>query len=223
MAVVLMVLAVPLSKLRPRQGRFARVGLAVLVYFVYSNLLATVRVWIEKESPGGQFGLWWVHLLPLLVAAWLLWREERPGPLWRRARGARPDHGQARHVHRAHRARLHAAGDAGAARARRAVSVHRPAGRHRHRQLQRDAGVAVRRVEPAELPVPVAARRRVDRCAARPRQPGARQRIDRHARIGRDDGAVLPLAGGGRSRDCAARCSRSANTWRRRSASTRGR
>ncbi len=62
MAVVLMLLAVPLAKLRPRQGRFARVGLAVLVYFVYSNLLATVRVWIEKESPGGQFGLWWVHL-----------------------------------------------------------------------------------------------------------------------------------------------------------------
>ena len=56
MAVVLMLLAVPLSKLRPRQGRFARVGLAVLVYFVYSNLLAAVRVWIEKESPGGQFG-----------------------------------------------------------------------------------------------------------------------------------------------------------------------
>jgi lipopolysaccharide export system permease protein len=86
MAIVLMVLAVPLARLRPRQGRFARVGLAVLVYFVYSNLLAAVRVWIEKESPGGQFGLWWVHVLPLLIASWLLWREERPGPLWRRAR-----------------------------------------------------------------------------------------------------------------------------------------
>jgi lipopolysaccharide export system permease protein len=86
MAAVLMVLAVPLAKLRPRQGRFARVGFAVLAYFLYSNLVAAVRVWIEKDSPGGAYGLWWVHLLPLILAAWLLWREERPGPLWRRTR-----------------------------------------------------------------------------------------------------------------------------------------
>ena len=86
MAAVLMVLAVPLAKLRPRQGRFARVGLAVLAYFLYSNLVATVRVWIEKDSAGGALGMWWVHLLPLLAAAWLLWRGERPGPLLRRGR-----------------------------------------------------------------------------------------------------------------------------------------
>jgi lipopolysaccharide export system permease protein len=86
MAAVLMVLAVPLAKLRPRQGRFARVGLAVLAYFIYTNLVATVRVWIEKDSAGGALGMWWVHLLPLALAAWLLWREERPGPLWRRRR-----------------------------------------------------------------------------------------------------------------------------------------
>jgi len=85
MAIVLMFLAVPLAKLRPRQGRFARVGAAVLAYFLYSNLIAAVRVWIEKGSAGGAYGLWWVHLLPLGLAAWLLWREERPGPLWRRS------------------------------------------------------------------------------------------------------------------------------------------
>jgi lipopolysaccharide export system permease protein len=79
MALALMVLAVPMSRLRPRQGRFARVGLAVLAYFLYSNLLAAVRVWIEKESPGGQFGFWWVHGVPLAIAAFLLWRELNPG------------------------------------------------------------------------------------------------------------------------------------------------
>ena len=90
MALVLMALAVPLAKLRPRQGRFARVGLAVLAYFMYSNLVAAVRVWIEKDSPGGQFGMWWVHLLPLALAGWLLWRELHLRPLWRR-RKRRPD------------------------------------------------------------------------------------------------------------------------------------
>jgi lipopolysaccharide export system permease protein len=81
MALVLMVLAVPLSRLRPRQGRFARVALAVLAYFIYTNLLAAVRVWIQKDTPGGQLGLWWVHLLPLAIAAFLLWQELHPGRL----------------------------------------------------------------------------------------------------------------------------------------------
>ncbi|HVN42182.1 MAG TPA: LPS export ABC transporter permease LptF, partial [Steroidobacteraceae bacterium] len=73
MAFVLMVLAVPLAKLRPRQGRFARVGLAILAYFLYSNLLAAVRVWIQKDLPAGHFGLWWVHAVPIFVAFVLIW------------------------------------------------------------------------------------------------------------------------------------------------------
>jgi lipopolysaccharide export system permease protein len=84
MALVLMVLAVPLAKLRPRQGRFARIGLAILAYFLYSNLLAAVRVWMEKDSVAGQLGLWWVHLVPLGLAAAMLWAEEHPN--WRRRR-----------------------------------------------------------------------------------------------------------------------------------------
>jgi lipopolysaccharide export system permease protein len=83
MALVLMVLAVPLARLQPRQGRFARVAYAVLAYFIYSNLLAAARVWIQKDSPAGQLGLWWVHLLPLALAGWLLWQELHPRPAWR--------------------------------------------------------------------------------------------------------------------------------------------
>jgi lipopolysaccharide export system permease protein len=90
MALVLMVLAVPLARLRPRQGRFARVGYAVLAYFFYSNMLAAVRVWIQKDSPGGQLGLWWVHLVPLLFAAWLLWSELHPSKPWRIPKLRRP-------------------------------------------------------------------------------------------------------------------------------------
>jgi hypothetical protein len=29
--------------------------------------------------------MWWVHLVPLLLASWLLWREERLGAPWKRA------------------------------------------------------------------------------------------------------------------------------------------
>ena len=79
MALALMVLAVPIARLRPRQGRFTRVGLAVLAYFLYSNLLAAARVWIEKDAPAGQLGLWWVHLVPLAIAGVMLWQELHPG------------------------------------------------------------------------------------------------------------------------------------------------
>jgi lipopolysaccharide export system permease protein len=88
MALVLALLAVPLAKLRPRQGRFARIGFAILAYFLYSNLLATARVWMEKDAMVGPFGLWWVHLLPLALAAAMLWAEEHPNWRPRRTRAA---------------------------------------------------------------------------------------------------------------------------------------
>jgi lipopolysaccharide export system permease protein len=78
MLITLALLAVPLARLRPRQGRFARIGVAVIAYFAYSNLLAAARVWIEKDEPIAAFGLWWVHLMPIALAAWLLWRETQP-------------------------------------------------------------------------------------------------------------------------------------------------
>ena len=63
MALVLTLIAVPLSRLRPRQGRYARVGFAIVVYFVYSNLLSAAKVWLEKGELPPLIGVWWVHLL----------------------------------------------------------------------------------------------------------------------------------------------------------------
>lgn len=62
MAITLTLLAVPLSRLRPRQSRYSRVWIAVLIYFLYSNLASAGRVWIERGVVPEQFGLWWVHI-----------------------------------------------------------------------------------------------------------------------------------------------------------------
>ena len=62
MALVLTLIAVPLSRLRPRQGRYARVGFAIVVYFVYSNLLYAAKAWLEKGDLSPAVGVWWVHL-----------------------------------------------------------------------------------------------------------------------------------------------------------------
>ena len=75
MVPVLALLAVPLAALAPRQGRYARIGYAILIYFLYANLLSTARVWIEKGQIDARVGVWWVHALVVALALWLLHRR----------------------------------------------------------------------------------------------------------------------------------------------------
>lgn len=79
LALVLMVLAVPLARLRPRQGRFGRIGIAILAYFLYSLVLDAARTWVESGAVPVFVGIWWVHALALCVGVWLLVRESPPG------------------------------------------------------------------------------------------------------------------------------------------------
>jgi len=85
MLVLLTLIAVPLSRLRPRQGRYARLGFAILVYVVYSNLLSAAKVWVEKGTLPPAVGVWWVHLIALGLGLYLLLRESRPAFWVRRA------------------------------------------------------------------------------------------------------------------------------------------
>ena len=68
MALILTLLAVPLSRLRPRQGRYAHVWVAVLVFAVYANLALAARTWLERGVIAPVFGLWWVHVLFLAMS-----------------------------------------------------------------------------------------------------------------------------------------------------------
>jgi lipopolysaccharide export system permease protein len=78
MALVLTLIGVPLSRLRPRQGRYARVGFAILVYFIYSNLISASKVWVEKGDLPPWVGVWWVHLLALGLGLLLALRDSPP-------------------------------------------------------------------------------------------------------------------------------------------------
>ena len=75
MALILTLLAVPVSRLRPRQGRYARVGFAIVVYVIYANLLSASKVWVEKGQLPPAIGVWWVHILLLAFALYLIYRE----------------------------------------------------------------------------------------------------------------------------------------------------
>ncbi|MGA7800743.1 MAG: LPS export ABC transporter permease LptF [Gammaproteobacteria bacterium] len=71
-ALVLIVLAVPLSRTTPRQGRYGRLFAAVLVFIIYYNLLGSARVWVQHGNLPPAIGMWWVHGLALAVAGVLL-------------------------------------------------------------------------------------------------------------------------------------------------------
>jgi lipopolysaccharide export system permease protein len=60
--------AVPLSRLRPRQGRYSRVWLAIVVYFAYSNLVSAGKVWLARGTIPEFLGLWWTHVAIALLA-----------------------------------------------------------------------------------------------------------------------------------------------------------
>ncbi|MCH7881724.1 MAG: LPS export ABC transporter permease LptF [Proteobacteria bacterium] len=74
---LLALLAVPLSYIAPRQGRYGKVGYALLVYIVYFNLLAYTRAQLEAESFPLVINFWWVHLGFLLLTLGLLLKRNR--------------------------------------------------------------------------------------------------------------------------------------------------
>lgn len=85
--VVLAILAVPLSRSQPRQGRYGRLAVGLLVFIIYFNLLSAGQAWLEKGTVPVAAGLWWVHALMLLLALAILgaqngwhrrWRYRRP-------------------------------------------------------------------------------------------------------------------------------------------------
>lgn len=73
--VVLAMLAVPLSRSAPREGRYAKIGIGLLAYIVYSNVLLIARAWVERGVTPEWAGLWWVHAVAAAFALWLLARQ----------------------------------------------------------------------------------------------------------------------------------------------------
>lgn len=72
MCIILTVIAVPLARLKPRQGRYARVWLAVVVYLIYSNLISAGQAWVAHGAIPVALGLWWAHVAVLLLAGALI-------------------------------------------------------------------------------------------------------------------------------------------------------
>ena len=75
--VILVILSIPLGKSSPRQGQFGGLVIGVLVYMIYVNFLGAARVWLEQGIIPEVYGLWWVHLIALLVSVIMLLNSYR--------------------------------------------------------------------------------------------------------------------------------------------------
>ena len=74
-AVVLALLALPLSDRLPRQGRFGPVLLALGIYLVYTNAIHAGLIMIDQQGRSSGVGLWPLHALLAALAVVLVWRK----------------------------------------------------------------------------------------------------------------------------------------------------
>jgi len=89
--VVLGMLAVPLARTTPREGRFGKLFLAIVVYFIYTNAISIAENLVERGMVPDLVGAWPVHAAMALVVLVLLVNQTAGGRrLGAKVRSSRP-------------------------------------------------------------------------------------------------------------------------------------
>ncbi|MEW9624327.1 LPS export ABC transporter permease LptF [Rhodanobacter geophilus] len=78
LTLVMLMLALPLSRQSPREARYGRLMLAMASFYLYYTLLALGRAQISKGHWHHQTALWLLHLVMMSIAAWLWWKQYSP-------------------------------------------------------------------------------------------------------------------------------------------------
>jgi len=81
-ALILSLLAIPLSAIDPRAGRSANFVLALIIYIIYNNLLSIMQAWIAQGKINAIIGLWPIHLLFLTLAIYMFYRRAFQLPIF---------------------------------------------------------------------------------------------------------------------------------------------
>ena len=77
MVLTLTLVAVPLSRINPRSGKYAKLLPAIILYILYANLMFIGRNAIVSGAIPEWIGLWWIHLLVAALGLLLLWQNQR--------------------------------------------------------------------------------------------------------------------------------------------------
>lgn len=68
---ILALIAFPLARVNPRQGKFGRFIPAIIIYTAYSDFIFMGRSWIYNGTVSPQMGMWWLHASFLILALFL--------------------------------------------------------------------------------------------------------------------------------------------------------
>lgn len=65
-------LAVPISRVSPRAGMYGNLLIALLIYILFENFMSMTHSWIVKGVIPSWIGIWWVHLVMVGLAGFML-------------------------------------------------------------------------------------------------------------------------------------------------------
>lgn len=74
-ALILVLLAIPLSFVDPRSGRTSNMAMAILIYIIYNNMISITQAWLVQGRLSPVIGLWPVHLIFISLTAYLFYRR----------------------------------------------------------------------------------------------------------------------------------------------------
>ena len=75
LCIISVFIAVPLSRVNPRQGRYKRVLPNMLIFIAYLGLLILFKGWLETGYISRTPGIFSIHLIFSFLAVWLIYRE----------------------------------------------------------------------------------------------------------------------------------------------------
>jgi lipopolysaccharide export system permease protein len=82
-ALVLSLLAIPLSYVNPRAGRSINLISAMVIYMFYNNMISVTNSWVGRGKLDPVVGLWGIHLFMFAVMLAMFYHRTSPSS-WRR-------------------------------------------------------------------------------------------------------------------------------------------
>ena len=82
-ALILALLAIPLSYVNPRAGRSFNMIIAVVLYMFYNNMISVTNSWVGQGKMSAAAGLWSIHLFMFAVLLVLFYHRSSASS-WRR-------------------------------------------------------------------------------------------------------------------------------------------
>lgn len=85
-------LAVPLARTLPRQGKYTKLAMGIAIYFLYGNAVGLMQTFVERGQINTTIGIWPVHIAMSLVVASLLYAQSAGvAPMLKRRDGRAPN------------------------------------------------------------------------------------------------------------------------------------